>query len=85
MGLSLSGQRATVVWGYRQAGTLSAWSVAPDGQFSATLEDGDRFALGQTGLEVRVARASGAPWRLPVVDRLTLEGRTVTGAVRLSD
>jgi hypothetical protein len=86
--LSITGHTASIYWGYREVAAVSAWSVSSQGSsvatFTGTLERGDAFALTQQGLEVRIPRPKGQPWRWPV-ESLHLADRTVSATVRLAD
>lgn len=85
--LTISGQAASLFWGYREIGALSAWSLSAHGThatLTGTLERGDAFSLQQQGLEVRVHRQKGQPWRWPVAS-LQIAGRTVTATVRVAE
>lgn len=86
--LTVTGQRALIFWGYREIGALSGWSLSAHdgavGTLTGTVERGDAFQLSQQGLEVRIVRQKGQPWRWPV-QSLQLAGRTVTATVRLAD
>ncbi len=95
--LTISGQAASLFWGYREIGALSAWSLSAHGThatLTGTLERGDAFfwtlaavmatSLQRQGLEVRVHRQKGQPWRWPVAS-LQIAGRTVTATVRVAE
>jgi hypothetical protein len=86
--LTIAGQRALIFWGYREVGALSGWSLTAHdggvGTLTGTIERGDAFHLSQQGLEVRIVRQKGQPWRWPV-HALQFAGKTVTATVRLAD
>lgn len=86
--LAITGPTASIYWGYRPIGTLSGWSVSSTdpsvGTFTATVDRADAFALSQQGLEVRIPRPKGQPWRWPVIS-LHTEGQTITAVVRISE
>lgn len=86
--LAITGPTASIYWGYREIGRASDWSVSSSesalGHFTATVEQADTFALSQQGLEVRIPRPKGQPWRWPV-NSLHIEGRTISAVVRISE
>jgi len=79
---SLSGQAATVRWGYRAVASLVKWTCTrtdQGGTFTAQMTNCDEFGLSQEPLVV-VVPAGASQWRWPVRDLLR-DGLTVTMTV----
>lgn len=81
--LTLRGPAAAILWGYRPAATLTAWTVvpprpdAPAWTLTATVARASPFELRQTPLLLSVAHPKGF-WVWPLLGPPTIERTTLT-------
>lgn len=78
----LSGATARLVWGYRTAAELGAWTIAkqPGGwRLHAALTSQDAYLLRQRPLLVTIPRAQGF-WTW-TIEALTVEARALTATL----
>jgi hypothetical protein len=81
--LTLRGQAAAILWGYRPAASLTGWTVARVDQewtVTATVARSSPFELRQVPLLLSVPHAKGF-WVFPVLGPPTIVGQQLTARV----
>lgn len=68
----VTGEAATVRWGYYDAAVLGPWTLEA-GTLTAAVRQSDTFRLGQQPLHFVVSRPHGE-WRWPVLTTSVTEG-----------
>ena len=86
--LTIRGQAAAILWGYRQAATVTAWTVTkartqghpPVWTLRATVTRSSAFELRQTPLLFSAPRIKGF-WVWPIIGPPRIERETLTATL----